>query len=185
MAIAKPSSTNHRSGTSDAPCILARPMRRFWSTLPKRSRTERLASQSHISVSLGGSVVSAQRSHLVEGRPSLQHCPQQWMVDTMLKDSEAPRYAARRTKRTYSAQTKAELMAACLVPGASIAAIANAHDMNANVLHRWLKGQRQGLRVFLRLIEMTAIPAAGRWLSVIWSSITPADAHPIPRLGWM
>lgn len=49
----------------------------------------------------------------------------------------------RRTKRTYSADTKAELIAACLVPGASIAAIASAHGMNANVLHRWLKVQRQ------------------------------------------
>lgn len=49
----------------------------------------------------------------------------------------------RRTKRTYSADTKAELMAACLVPGASVAAIASAHGMNANVWHRWLKDQRQ------------------------------------------
>lgn len=45
----------------------------------------------------------------------------------------------RRTKRTYSAQTKAELLAACCAPGASIAAVASAHGMNANVLHRWLK----------------------------------------------
>jgi transposase len=28
---------------------------------------------------------------------------------------------------------------ACQVPGASIAAVAGAHGMNANVLHRWLK----------------------------------------------
>jgi transposase len=61
----------------------------------------------------------------------------------MLKDSDIPRYAVRRTKRIYSADTKAELIAACLVSGASIAAIANAHDMNANVLHRWLKDQRR------------------------------------------
>ena len=61
----------------------------------------------------------------------------------MLKDSTTTRYAVRRTKRTYSADTKAQLLAACLAPGASIAAIANAHDMNANVLHRWLKDQRQ------------------------------------------
>jgi len=61
----------------------------------------------------------------------------------MLKDSNTTRYAVRRTKRTYCADTKAELIAACLVPGASIAAIANAHDMNANVLHRWLKVRRQ------------------------------------------
>jgi len=49
----------------------------------------------------------------------------------------------RRTKRTYSADTKAELLAACRAPGASIAAIASAHGMNANVLHRWLKESSQ------------------------------------------
>nr|WP_326529747.1 transposase [Rhodoferax sp.] len=61
----------------------------------------------------------------------------------MLKDSETPRYAVRRTKRTYSAETKAELLAACKAPGASIAAIASSHGMNANVLHRWLKDSSQ------------------------------------------
>jgi transposase len=57
----------------------------------------------------------------------------------MLKDSDTPRYAVRRTKRTYSADTKAQLLAACNTPGASIAAVASANSMNANVLHRWLK----------------------------------------------
>lgn len=61
------------------------------------------------------------------------------IVDTMLKDSDKPRYAVRRTHRTYTAQFKAELVAACRQPGASIAAVAGAHGMNANVLHRWLK----------------------------------------------
>ena len=61
------------------------------------------------------------------------------IVDTMLKDSETPRYAARRTHRTYTREFKAELVVACQQPGASIAAIAGAHAMNANVLHRWLK----------------------------------------------
>ena len=57
----------------------------------------------------------------------------------MLKDSETSRYASRRTHRTYTREFKAELVAACQVPGASIAAVAGAHGMNANVLHRWLK----------------------------------------------
>jgi transposase-like protein len=61
----------------------------------------------------------------------------------MLKDLDTPRYAVRRTKRTYSAQTKAELLAACNAPGASIAAVASANGMNANVLHRWLKESSQ------------------------------------------
>ena len=57
----------------------------------------------------------------------------------MLKDSQTTRYTALRTHRTYSGEFKAELVAACQVPGASIAAIAGAHSMNANVLQRWLK----------------------------------------------
>lgn len=57
----------------------------------------------------------------------------------MLKDSDTSKYAPRRTHRTYTREFKAELVAACQVPGASIAAIAGAHTMNANVLHRWLK----------------------------------------------
>ncbi len=63
----------------------------------------------------------------------------------MLKDPQTPRYSVRRTHRTYSPQFKAELVAACRQPGASIAALALQHGINANVLHRWLKEYRQGL----------------------------------------
>ena len=62
----------------------------------------------------------------------------------MLKDSQPPRYAVRRTHRTYTPQFKAELVAACMQPGASIAALALRHGMNANVLHRWCKEYHQG-----------------------------------------
>ena len=61
----------------------------------------------------------------------------------MLKDSDTPRYAELRTKHTYCADTKAQLLAACGAPGASIAAVASANGMNANVLHRWLKESSQ------------------------------------------
>lgn len=57
----------------------------------------------------------------------------------MLKDSETSRYATRRVHRTYSPAFKAQLVAACQQPAASIAALALAHGMNANVLHRWIK----------------------------------------------
>ena len=62
----------------------------------------------------------------------------------MLKDPQTPRNPERRTHRTYSPQFKAELTAACRIPGASIAALALQHGMNANVLHRWLKEWEQG-----------------------------------------
>ncbi|MDD3937566.1 transposase [Rhodoferax sp.] len=57
----------------------------------------------------------------------------------MLKEPDLARYSTPRTHRTYTRQFKAELVAACQQPGASIAAIALQHGMNANVLHRWLK----------------------------------------------
>ena len=62
----------------------------------------------------------------------------------MLKDSQPPRYSVPRTRRTYTPQFKSELLTACKQPGASIAALALQHGMNANVLHRWLKDHRQG-----------------------------------------
>ena len=63
----------------------------------------------------------------------------------MLKNSENSTSSPSRTHRTYSAQFKAELAAACGQPGVSITALAGQHAMNANVLHRWLKEhQRSG-----------------------------------------
>jgi transposase-like protein len=62
----------------------------------------------------------------------------------MLKDSEISRITTRRTHRTYTPEFKAQLVAACQQPGASIAALAGQHGMNANVLHRWLKEHRRG-----------------------------------------
>lgn len=57
----------------------------------------------------------------------------------MLKESEDARYAQRRTHRTYTAEFKSQLVAACQQPQASIAGLAVQHGMNANVLHRWIK----------------------------------------------
>ena len=63
----------------------------------------------------------------------------------MLKDPQTPRYAQRRTHRTYTPQFKAALVAMCHKPGASIAAVAQQHGMNASLLHRWRKEWAQGL----------------------------------------
>ena len=54
----------------------------------------------------------------------------------MLKDSENSTHQMRRTHRTYTPAFKAQLVAACHTPGASIAALAHQHGMNANVLRK-------------------------------------------------
>ncbi len=45
---------------------------------------------------------------------------------TMLKDPETTRYTTRHPHQTYTGQFKAELVAACQLPGASIAALPSA-----------------------------------------------------------
>jgi transposase len=48
------------------------------------------------------------------------------------------------TRRRYGEGLKAEVMAECDVPGASVAKVAMAHGINANVVHRWRQLARQG-----------------------------------------
>ena len=47
------------------------------------------------------------------------------------------------TRRRYSAEVKAQVMAECDVPGASVAKVAMAHGINANVVHRWRQLARE------------------------------------------
>jgi hypothetical protein len=43
-------------------------------------------------------------------------------------------------RRTHSPEFKTRVLSACRQPGTSIAAIALAHGINANVVHKWLAG---------------------------------------------
>ena len=64
----------------------------------------------------------------------------------MLQDTLTPRYSAPRTRRSYSPQFKAHLVDVCERPGASVAALAREHGINANILHRWRKEHRQRMQ---------------------------------------
>ena len=48
------------------------------------------------------------------------------------------------TRRRYSAALKAQVMAECDAPGASVAKVAMARGINANVVHRWRQLLRDG-----------------------------------------
>ena len=45
--------------------------------------------------------------------------------------------SSRRPRRRHSAAFKADVLAACAQPGASVASVALAHGLNANLVHRW------------------------------------------------
>ena len=76
----------------------------------------------------------------------------------------------RRARRDYTAQFKSQIVLACKQPGASIAAIAQAHDVNVNVLHRWVREhERLGwhsapgfMPIEVQEQEMVAVSSAGR-----------------------
>jgi transposase len=50
----------------------------------------------------------------------------------------------RRRRRTHSAEFKAQVIAACRQPGVSIAAVAMASGVNANLARRWVVHAEQG-----------------------------------------
>ena len=49
-------------------------------------------------------------------------------------------------RRRHAAELKARVLAACDEPGASVAAIAHAHDLNANLVHKWRRGEEPPAR---------------------------------------
>lgn len=50
----------------------------------------------------------------------------------------------RRRRRIHSAEFKARVMQACGHPGVSVASVALAHGLNANLVRRWLSGRDSG-----------------------------------------
>lgn len=54
-------------------------------------------------------------------------------------------------RRVHSAEFKAQVIAQCREPGASVAAVAMAHGVNANVVRKWLAGH--GLKRAARVTQ--------------------------------
>ena len=50
-------------------------------------------------------------------------------------------------RRFYSLELKLQVVQICAQPGASIAAVALQHGINANIVHRWIREHRQGTLV--------------------------------------
>lgn len=72
-------------------------------------------------------------------------------------------------RRRYSTEMKAQVLAECEVPGASVAKVAMSHGINANVVHGWRKIARGSSEVAVAstrefvpvALEEAAVPCAG------------------------
>jgi transposase len=65
-------------------------------------------------------------------------------------------------RRRYSAQFKTQVLRECAAPGASVAKVAMAHGINANVVHGWRKlaRERGGAAILPRqFVPVTLEPA--------------------------
>lgn len=59
-------------------------------------------------------------------------------------------------RRRYSREFKAQIVEACNRPGTSVAAIARMHNINDNIVHRWI---REAEQASLALMPGSSIPA--------------------------
>ena len=75
------------------------------------------------------------------------------------------------TRRRHSAELKSMVLAACIEPGASIAAVALSHGLNANLVRKWLVG---------RGLKRTGIPAPVMVKTAATATTLPTAA---PRLA--
>jgi transposase len=75
-------------------------------------------------------------------------------------------------RRRHSAELKAKVLSACNEPGASIAAVALSHGLNANLVRKWLEG---------RGLKRAGIPApVAVKTSVAAAPLLAADARFVP-----
>lgn len=63
------------------------------------------------------------------------------MMHTMANGTSAQRPK----RRYYSPGLKGQIVAECQVSGASVAGVALAHGVNANIVHRWMREQADSL----------------------------------------
>ena len=66
------------------------------------------------------------------------------------------------TRRRYSETKKSQVLADCCEPGASVAKVALAHGINANIVHRWRQLAREGAGITpAKLPAFIAVPLVG------------------------
>jgi transposase len=63
-------------------------------------------------------------------------------------------------RRRYNEELKAQVVAACKEPGASVAGVALAYGLNANLVHKWRRGRGVRVAVALPLAAPTPDVAA-------------------------
>ena len=81
-------------------------------------------------------------------------------MDTMTTDKK-------RIRRNHNPELKAQILAECDLPGTSVATVAMAHGIKANVVHTWRKLAREG--------QVSASEPTARFLPIVVESESAAE----------
>jgi len=84
-----------------------------------------------------------------------------------------------RTRRTHSRAFKAKLIRACREPGASIAAVAMAHQINDNLLRKWM---RECPAPLSPAVTAKSVTSAAQMVPLQLTATPATDASPSIRL---
>ncbi|MCF7768991.1 IS66-like element accessory protein TnpA [Achromobacter pulmonis] len=71
-------------------------------------------------------------------------------------------------RRSYPKALKSRIVAQCRQPGISVAGVALAHGVNANLVHKWIRQaeQQDGTTPAFVPVALSAVPAAGRHIEI-------------------
>ncbi len=75
-------------------------------------------------------------------------------------DTKVVKAAPGRARRRHDPEFKAKVIAACLQPGVSLAAIALANGLNANMLRKWVRDHRMGVGADASLPDQERVRSA-------------------------
>jgi transposase len=88
------------------------------------------------------------------------------------------------TRRRHSKALKARVLAECAAPGASVAAIALSHGLNANLVHRWRRlAERGASTVPVKIVSPTSKEARFVAVPLPTAPVTPTDIRIEVRRG--
>lgn len=76
-----------------------------------------------------------------------------------------------RSRRRYGEDLRRQVIAECEAPGASVAKVAMAHGINANVVHRWRQLAREG--------SQATVVKPREFVPVTIAPLAPAEARAV------
>ena len=84
-------------------------------------------------------------------------------------------------RRQYSAQLKSQVVGECEVPGASVARVAMAHGINANIVHSWRQIARTTLRSAGTVLLPMTTSTPTHFVPVVLPSAVKPPQHSVPN----